>query len=250
MRRIACIFWAYCLAYLPVAAQESPLQIITEFKTGYSSMQTAAFRQWAMTERVYNATGRADNIQMGFAFEVVVNRKVFNMSLDFDAGSRKFIKPHASLWFLGGGYQVWHSRTIDINLIGNLGIGDIKTRFREHQPASFISLPYSGKGAFARSIVLVGQPMLCFNIKPAKPQNGLIDNSDTDGIRMLYSLKVGFDVPLVNGRWKYGQTYRTQSSSSNNSNATVFRGSYVNMPNFYKGAFFIQFGVGFLIETH
>jgi|GEM_PF-4596472 len=234
-----------CLASLVQAQRNKAFQYILEAKTGYSNAPVTAFKQWATSQNVYNAAGRADNISAGFTFGLTFHKAVIQLGMDYDAGSQKIAKPYRSLFTLGGGYQFLHSRHIDINLLANMGVGDVKVRFRQQVPVDFTVLPYSGNNSFAKKNVLMAQPVIIFNFKPGKSHK---DDNEDEHFGIIYSVKFGIDTPIIAGRWKYGRSYQTSNNA--NSSTTIFRGTVVNMPNFYKMAFFIQFGVGFILETN
>jgi hypothetical protein len=229
----------FCLAS-PLQAQN--VQVYTSLKTGFSIMPTASLRSWALSEGVSNAVGRADNMMLGWDFGVMVNRFAGNLMLEYDLGSRRFARPHSSLVFLGAGYRLKKGTLVDVNVLGNVGIGNVIVRFRQDVPNALFSL--HTPNSFARQITTVFQPALALHLKP-KPKDYNV-STDADRTGIILSFKAGVNLPIIKGAWKYGVTREYNNASGSTSN--YFAGEKVNMPDFYKRAFFIQLAVGFLME--
>jgi hypothetical protein len=157
-------------------------------------------------------------------------------------GSRRVAKPHSSLFLLGAGYRLKKSTVIDVNLLGNVGIGNVIVRFRQDVPNAL--LPYHQPNAFARQVTMVFQPVLALHFRPKDKDYNAFTDRDRTGV--IFSFKTGLNLPVLKSAWKYGVTREYTNASGSTSN--YFVGGRVNIPDFYKSAFFIQLAVGFLME--
>ncbi len=229
---------------MPLPAQK--MQVYTTLKTGISSVNASSLRTWALREGASNVVGRADNMMLVWDFGAVLNRVFFDMSLDYDLGSRRFAKPHTSLFHLGSGYVLKKSNQLDLILAGNVGVGNLRIRFREQIPQS-LRIHHISDDCFARLIMLTGQPSLVLNLKPQFKKQKYNSRSDMMGV--ILSAKIGANIPLITGHWRYGLMQESNNASTNNVSAT-FIGQRVDIPKFYKMGVFIQIGVGFVMEGY
>jgi hypothetical protein len=222
-------------------AQKTVVQVYMAMKTGRSMMPVRNFRAWAKNEGVTNAVSIANNNVLGMDIGINVFRTAFNFSLDYDLGSKTLTKPYSSLVLAGTGYYLYQSTVLDVGILANTGVGSVTFKFRGNPPPSFTILSYHSPEAYTRSIVWVGQPCLHLNIKPQT--KAFNENLDDERALVVLTLRAGVNLPIATGRWKYGTEYDFGG------NDYRFLSTPVDVPKFYRSAWFVQVGLGFMLES-